>query len=338
MRSLLVLVLWSLAGASIASAAEDPESLISVGNNLRRKGDDARAEGYFKRAYDLARTPRAAAQLGLVELALKRYLSCDSHLTEALAADDAWIRGHAQALEGSRVEARRHLLSVKVTGAPADATAKLADGSVVPLGSEATLWFTPGSVSFDVQAIGRKPAEVAVAGAAGDRREAPVVMALVDAPPPSPPVSNAHDSQTSVAADDAAASRAGNVDAASTTVEAHADTSDRNGRGLKIGGIATAGVGVVAGVVGALVFVSGNTKRSNYADVNRPYDASDANYASVETTGVALMVGGGVAIAGGVVMYVLGARAAHAHDTDGGPAVSLNAGPGFGLVQWGGRF
>jgi hypothetical protein len=48
-----------------APPSEDPEVLIRVGNDFRRKGDNKRAEGYLKRAYEIAHTPRSAAQLGL---------------------------------------------------------------------------------------------------------------------------------------------------------------------------------------------------------------------------------------------------------------------------------
>ncbi|MDB4980822.1 MAG: hypothetical protein JWM82_1574, partial [Myxococcales bacterium] len=38
------------------AANEDAEGLIRQGIELRRKGDDLRAEGYFKRAYTVAQT------------------------------------------------------------------------------------------------------------------------------------------------------------------------------------------------------------------------------------------------------------------------------------------
>jgi hypothetical protein len=53
-----------------ALAQEEPEALIRQGVELRRKGQNALAQGYFKRAYAIAHTPRSAAQLGLVEHAL----------------------------------------------------------------------------------------------------------------------------------------------------------------------------------------------------------------------------------------------------------------------------
>jgi hypothetical protein len=39
-----------LVAASVPARAEDPEALIKQGVELRRRGEDARAEGYIRRA------------------------------------------------------------------------------------------------------------------------------------------------------------------------------------------------------------------------------------------------------------------------------------------------
>src|SRR6476659_9962930 len=67
----LVSVLSGLAHPTHALAEEDAEALILQGNHLRQRGDNERAHGYFKRAYEIARTGRTAAQLGLVEMAIQ---------------------------------------------------------------------------------------------------------------------------------------------------------------------------------------------------------------------------------------------------------------------------
>ncbi len=125
-------------GTSLAycqSSPEDPEVLIRTGNDLRRKGDDKRAEGYLRRAYELAHTPRAAVQLGLVELALGLYQDSDKHLTEALNSRDLWVSDHRSVIDEGRINARRHLMAVEIVGAAPESTATLPDGSVLPLPS-----------------------------------------------------------------------------------------------------------------------------------------------------------------------------------------------------------
>ncbi|HEX3695674.1 MAG TPA: hypothetical protein VH374_09815 [Polyangia bacterium] len=53
----LVVAGLSLASTAAATQSEDPETLIHQGIELRKKNDDLRAEGYFRRAFELARTP-----------------------------------------------------------------------------------------------------------------------------------------------------------------------------------------------------------------------------------------------------------------------------------------
>jgi hypothetical protein len=308
-----------------APSTENPEALIGIGNDLRRKGDDARAEGYFERAYELAHTPRSAAQLGLVELALKHYVQSEAHLSEALDRDDSWVHAHAKTLEDSRATARKHLLGITIAGATRDATANFGSGNVVPLGKDGVIWVAPGAVSFEVQAIGHKSATVSVSGGEGDMRQVAVEMPAIEAPHPEltqkpPEVKEPEAGLTS------------------TEPRQHHDegvptTSSNPGRGLKIAGITTASVGLVAGVVGAVVFSAGNAKRDRYSDPSTPYNPSDANYKSEQSAGVALLIGGGVALVGGAVMYLVGARS-----TNDGSTVGLNVGSDFGLIEWKGRF
>src|SRR5688500_5007277 len=74
----------------------ESEALLARGNQLRRAGDDEGALPIFKRAYELHKSPRTIAQLGLVEWALGRWVDADEHLTEALKAvnTDVWIRNN----------------------------------------------------------------------------------------------------------------------------------------------------------------------------------------------------------------------------------------------------
>src|SRR5262249_51456584 len=72
LRRLTVAWIWVavISQSAVARAdAADIEALIAKGNELRRAGTPGPALPYFQKAYELARTPRTSAQLGLGELA-----------------------------------------------------------------------------------------------------------------------------------------------------------------------------------------------------------------------------------------------------------------------------
>jgi len=111
--------------------AERADGLIKQGVELRRAGNDAGALEQFRRAYDLAPTPRALAQMGLAEQALGRWIDGEAHLARALeAGQDPWIAKYRGTLETSRAEIGKHLGSLYVTGGPEGAELRL-DGQPV---------------------------------------------------------------------------------------------------------------------------------------------------------------------------------------------------------------
>ena len=132
-------ILWvgalvaALASPKAARAQDDPEALIRQGNALRTHGQNARALGLFKRAYDVARTGRTAAQLGLCEYALESYLDAMTHFAEALATHERWIEENRGQLERVAGELKKHLGEIAVSGAPAGAAIVL-DGKVLASG------------------------------------------------------------------------------------------------------------------------------------------------------------------------------------------------------------
>jgi hypothetical protein len=139
-------------GASRAAhTEEDPEVLIKQGVSLRNAGDHAKAHGYFRRAYDIAHTPRSAAQLGLVEDALAFWNDAEGHLAEALAGkEDAWIRVNQTILEKALADVRAHLCEVKITGSPVAARVTLGGRfrGDLPLSA----YGPPGTAAVEVQA------------------------------------------------------------------------------------------------------------------------------------------------------------------------------------------
>lgn len=113
----LALVL-SLLTAGGAGADEDAEDLIRQGVALRRDGRDAEARDLLSRAYQASPTPRGAAQLGLVDQALGRWVEAERYLQIALAADDPWVSENRRPLEAARVFVAEHLAELEVIGPP----------------------------------------------------------------------------------------------------------------------------------------------------------------------------------------------------------------------------
>lgn len=312
---------------------EDPEMLIHVGNDFRRKGDNKRAEGYLRRAYQLARTPRSAAQLGLVELALGNNREAEHYLTEALDADDSWIREHRDILSQSRDHARAALLGVEILGAPRDASVQLPGAAVQKLPPDGKLWLNPGEEGFEVQAPGYKSVHVTVTGNAGERRRMTVNLSPIERPPElaSKPAAESH-----------AAPR---LDAVATIGRVSADGGAAGGasppqdtrrsggaRSLRRAGIAAGAVGVVAGVAGVLILEKGNSKVDTTNDAPRSgaaYDPNNGNFKTLQQAGAGLLIAGAALAITGGVMFAWGVHAEKAQS-----AVSVSLGPGAGLLQW----
>ncbi len=289
-------------------AADDPESLIHEGIELRKAGQDARAEGYIRRAYELAPTPRATAQLGLVELAVSDYVNAEIHLGKALASsNDAWILQYQKVLETSRNMARANLLRIEVSGSLPGATFTIEGAPSRPLPADGTFWVTPGpSTAVHIDVTGHKTAEFRVGGAAGEIKRISVDMPLLRAePPPTAPV--AKDSRAS----------------------------------LRIAGIAATAVGVAAVVVGAIFYERGQSELHDYQSAIRsdgkiPWNSNDQNWESTRNGGVFGLVAGGVAVAGGMSLFLLSGVASRAETP--GTGLSFVSGSGVQLLSYRGGF
>lgn len=312
-RFSLVLTTICASGLAIAQQTEDPEALIRQGIELRRQGDDVRAEGYFKRAYEIAHTPRSMAQLGLVELAIGDDMAAELYLTNALAGDDAWIRSYQKTLEDSRLSARGHLMQVVVTDAPPGTSAVVDKEPRVELHLDGVLWLRPGSTVVVFEATGYQPITMTVRGEPGTIQR--IAVGFVHPGEGGATVTEAH---PNIQTDDASSrSKAG-----------------RRWIGV---GVAIGVAGAAVGGAGAGLLVTGNSKRDDIeAAANsdtKPYDPSDGNWRSLQREGIGLMIGGAVALAGGVTLILLGRHEATATDQISfAPAIGRT---GIGVV---GRF
>jgi hypothetical protein len=294
-RSIQIILFGLLlfAHSAVARAAEDPEALIRQGIELRRAGQDARAEGYFQRAYELASTPRATAQLGLVQLAVSDYLRAEEHLTEALGSTDAWISAHRDVLKGARNIARRNLVRVELAGAPANASIIVEDAPARHLPADGVLWLDPGRPeTVKIEAPGRRATILRILGAAGEGQRLVVDMPLV--------VPSQMEGKAITLA------KAGEDDGATR----HEKSTSR---ALRIGGLATAVLGAAAGTLGLVYYERGMSELHEYkaAVASKgaiPWNPRDDNWRSTRSRGVGLMIGGGIGLVGGVSLFLLAGR------------------------------
>ncbi len=117
----IVIVISSHSRGARADAAE-VEALIAKGNELRRAGTPGPALPYFQKAYELARTPRTTAQLGLGELAAGYPVEAAEHLAAALRSpNDPAIVKYRQMLTDALTMARSQIGELAIEGGPAGA-------------------------------------------------------------------------------------------------------------------------------------------------------------------------------------------------------------------------
>lgn len=257
------------------------------------------------RAYELAHTARSAAQLGLVELALKEHAAAERHLSEALAnSDDVWIRAQRKTLESARRDARKHLVELRLHGLPVGGAIEVSrDGASTRALSAAEVaegvWVPEGSVNVKATAPGYKPTTRAFVAQASVPVDWQINLEALPAPkepisPPPPPVE-----ATPSLADHSTTQDAGASQGATPT-----DT----GAPWRYTGLALGAVGVGAVVTGFVLRSSASTKVDSIekdAAGMQMYDVGDGNYRTLNQISVGLFVGGAAAVAGGVLLYLL---------------------------------
>jgi hypothetical protein len=156
---------------AVAAEPAEVENLIRRGVELRRDGQDQRALPLFQKAYELARTPRTAAQLGLVEMALGYMLDADRHLSEGLAAPrDPWIKKSRATLDQALRAVRISIGELFIDGAP-DGGELWVNGKPVgraPLAEPIKV--AEGSANVEVRIPGRDPISKSINVVGGKRQ------------------------------------------------------------------------------------------------------------------------------------------------------------------------
>jgi hypothetical protein len=177
------------ASAQAQADAAEVEALIAKGNELRRAGTPGPALPYFRRAYELARTPRTTGQLGLAELAAGYPVEAEAHLATALESpNDPGIVKYRQMLKDALTMARAQIGELSVQGAPAGAEV-VVNGRVVgalPLPSPVKL--PARTTEVVVRAPGHSERREMVPIAGGQRHALTVTLETVEKPIASAPV------------------------------------------------------------------------------------------------------------------------------------------------------
>jgi hypothetical protein len=175
-----------------AMAADPAELLIRKGVEARRKGNDREAFSFFREANALSHTPRAAAQLGLCELALKMWSEAEAHLSEALVAEsDPWVGRNRSILTASLEDARKHLARLTISGSPVEALVEINGQVLGRLSRPIELRVPPGPVSVVVTAEGFESQRESPIVAAGEERTVRVSLRRILANESPPPVLHA---------------------------------------------------------------------------------------------------------------------------------------------------
>jgi hypothetical protein len=178
----LVMVVWPAAGK--AQDAADPNALIDQGVELRRAGDDEGALELFAQAWDAGHTPRARAQMALVEQALGHYVDAETHLLEALAViDDPWIVLRRTDLAVALAAIQLRLGYLEVRGGVVGAEVRLDGRSVGTLPLDQPLRLAAGSYRMEVIAREHYPVSRQVTVVAEGTTRETIVM---NATPPAP--------------------------------------------------------------------------------------------------------------------------------------------------------
>jgi len=336
MTAVTGIVALAIAGVSLplpTHAEEDPESLIAQGVRLRRQGKDLAAQGYFRRAYEMAHTPRSAAQLGLVELAISDFWHAEVHFSEALSNPDAWVNAQKATLVAAQTKGRKHLAALHVAGLPPGGTVDVSlpdwkAPETAKADADGVYWVPEGQLKIVASATGFKPASTVLTSVAGS----PVTWsanleptARPEPPKLAPPVAVV---PGAVPATDLSKP-------SEPAGQAPAGTGSDEGRVWRYTGLALAGVGAGA-IVGGFVSRSVATTKLDHINkagaAGNAFDDSDGNWKTYDGLGIGLIAGGAASLLGGAALYLFNRSAGDSEKTAAaGP--SWNVALGFGTQQ-----
>lgn len=164
-----------------------PLAWVKEGRRRRRRGDDAGALACFRRAHAVEATPEVKARMAMCEQALGDWLSAESHLREALATPDRFIRRYREPLEAALRTIETHLGALMLVGGKAGAQVEAGGAPLPPLPWTEPVRVVSGAVKVSVEAEGHERWERTLRVPSGSTLERRVVLRAM--PPPSPPAS-----------------------------------------------------------------------------------------------------------------------------------------------------
>jgi hypothetical protein len=300
--------LVALAPARAASAQPSPSDvaqareLYNQGKDLRSKGDVAGALEKLKAAHAIAGTPltglelgRTYAQMGRLVEAQETFLSVaripvrPEETTRSAAA-----RRECETL-AEETRAKIPALTIKVTGVPVDTVAVTVDGAAVPTQALAAPRFVdPGAHEVSARSTTGGTAETRVDLKEGESRTVELTISFKGAPAAAP---------STIWNAPAAAAPSAHATGGMTTLRL---------LGLVSGGVGVVGVGVGGVFAGMASSASSSQQSACPSPTNCPNHAQALSDHSTYQTDTALEItgflAGGVLLAAGVTMFVVGGR------------------------------
>ena len=340
-RSAVVVPVVLLAAFAVAPAAAraqpanpaEVEELIRQGNDLRRAGKDPMAVPVFQKAYDLERSARTAAQLGLVEAQMGYWVAAERHLSEALSfTRHPWLDRNRAVVDETLKRVQSYIGELGVTGSPSGAEVLVNGKSVGNLPLDKPVRVAEGPVQVGLRAFGHAPATTTVTVDGGKRAQ--VNLALKPGVDPGPGTTSG---PTPIPAPgtDYRAPLAGTPGADAST------SASTGGAGWvrPVAWVATAGA-VLAASVGGYGILSQRAARSDFDEYVNPGGSMPSCFTALPDKGggkckeyynraesarkVAIggFVAGGALAAGAIIGFVLSSgeserRMAYAFSTDG---------------------
>jgi hypothetical protein len=328
----LLTIGWSARPARAGDSAE-AEALIRQGVELRAQKKDERALPLFEKAYQLSRSPRAAGQLGLVELALGYFVDAEKYLGEAVASPDhPWVAKNLPTLKAQLATAKSQIGELYIVGEPNGADV-LVNGKLV--GKLPLPWpirLDKGRADVRVQAGGYVSTTDTVTITGGKREDRSYRLqreAVAVAPPPAPvaappakempkPVET-----TAPAPSVATATPAPAVAPPAASINATPAPADGGGGDLSYLRPVAWGVGIAAlaglvfGGVEGLIAINKRNEFNDHTDPSTmipdcnttaptgPCKALMDSHESARTLSIVGFVAGGVLTAGAAVLWVL---------------------------------
>ncbi len=158
----------------------DPDVLIMRGLDLRRAGRSADALALFRRAYEVAPSPRTLGQMGLVESSLQHWADAEAHLVAALATpDDAWVHRNRQFLDQARERTKEHMGELVITGPPGTKVS-LGEKPIGALPLATPVRLVEGEIAINATSAGYKPFSLDLSIKGGARAAVSIVLERID--------------------------------------------------------------------------------------------------------------------------------------------------------------